>query len=342
MELTSIGRSSGGRAVLSDVSLKVSNGELVSVLGSTGSGKTSLLRLIMGLDLPDTGEVRFENEVLARAGENVISAELRGFSLVFEKTVLLPFLDVEENILLGSNKKNERAQKDFSEICALLELEDLLPRDVPGLSGGEQQRIAVARSLVVRPKLLLLDEPFRNIDRPWRDRLIPGLKRYLKRRDMAAVLVTHDREEAFSFSERVFLLREGRLVRGGTPLALYREPTAEWDARLLGECNILSAETAAEALGFEPGAGDVKLVAVRPEQIEISSEPPPNATLVEELFFGFYSTLVFQLEGEALISVKAMAGEDLVVGARYRLRLRRGALVHGLAAPENLAEGDKP
>jgi iron(III) transport system ATP-binding protein len=342
LELTAIGRTSNGHAVLSGVSLKVSSGELVSILGSTGSGKTSLLRLIIGLDLLSSGEVRFENKLLARAGENLVSPELRGFSLVFEKTTLMPFLNVEDNILLGAGKKDESAKKNLGEISALLRLEDLRRQAVHGLSGGEQQCVALARSILVQPRLLLLDEPFRNIDRPWRDRLIPELKRYLRQRGVSAVLVTHDREEAFSFSQRIFLLCDGRLVRGDTPRELYRHPLGEWDARLLGECNILPMDIASQVLGFEPSRVDVKQVAVRPENIEISLEPPHNATLIETLFFGFYTTLVFQIQKEASISVRILAGKEFVAGSRYRLRLKSGSQIQELVSPIAPMESEQP
>ncbi|MDJ0761508.1 MAG: ABC transporter ATP-binding protein [Myxococcota bacterium] len=328
LELRSIGRTSDKQAVLTDVSLSVSPGELVSILGSTGSGKTSLLRLIMGLDLPNSGEVWFEDKVLARSGENLVPAEQRGFSLVFEKTVLMPFLNVADNILLGILKKDARAKQAFDEICVLLNLKHLLSRAAHSLSGGEQQRVALARSMLINPKLLLLDEPFRNIDKPWRDQLIPDLKHYLRQHGTAAVLVTHDREEAFSFSQRIFLLRQGRLVRGGDPKALYTRPAEEWDAQLLGECNIISLDTAAELWGIDPVQHGVKQVAVRPELIDVSSDHPLNATLVEKRYFGFYTTLVFQIEKESSVLVKVLAEEAFVIGERYRLGLKRKAQVH--------------
>jgi ABC-type Fe3+/spermidine/putrescine transport system ATPase subunit len=342
LEVNVVTRTSGRSTVLSRISLTVHSGERVSILGPTGSGKTSLLRLIMGLDLMDRGDIRFEQQFLARPGENLVPPEQRGFSLVFEQTVLLPSLNVEENILIGSQPADESAQQRLEEILTLLSLNDLRGRSSLNLSGGERQRIALARSLFVQPRLLLLDEPFHNIDRPSRDRLIPGLKEYLEHRGTTVILVTHDRDQAFCFSQRIFLLRDGELIRADTPEQLYRHPAGDWDARLLGDCNLLPADVAARVLGYKPSRDDVKWILVRPEHLEVCSDPPHNATLQEVRFLGFYRTLAFQIQHDELVLVKVITDEEYVAGRLYQLRLKSEAAAEELTSRSEPKAKEQP
>jgi len=327
LQIKEVTRAVDQHVVLADLSLELAAGELVSVLGPTGSGKTSLLRLVMGLDLPDLGELSFDGRPLTRGAHNLVPPEQRGFSMVFERTLLLPFLNVEQNILIGARPDQTDTRQRLDGVLALLDLSALRARAVHGLSGGEQQRVALARSLFTAPRLLLLDEPFRNIDRPARSALIAALRDHLRERGAAAILVTHDRDEAFSFSQRIFLLRAGRLVRGDVPEALYRHPASPWDAQLLGECNLFSAEVARALFGYEPRGAGVRQIAVRPEHLEVSAAAPHNATLEEQRFFGFYRSLAFRLQDEEPALVTVLADQRFEVGGSYQLRLKRAELV---------------
>jgi len=332
LDLEKISRSVGGYAVLSEISLSLQASERVAILGPTGSGKTSLLRLIMGLDAPDSGELRLDGQPLASARGNLVVPERRGFSLVFDQTLLLPHLDVAANILIGADRDDPRARARLQVLLGLLRLEALRSRSVASLSGGERQRVALARALLVQPRLLLLDEPFRNIDRIARDQLLPALQDHLTTEGIAAILVTHDRAEAFSFGQRILLLRDGRLVRGDSPERLYRHPTSSWDARLLGECNVLSTAIAQQVLGYQPRADDVEQVLIRPEHLEVRAEEPHNATLQESRYFGFYRSLTFRVQDDVPVQVKVLADEEYPLDQPYQLRLKDPALAGELPA----------
>ncbi|MCP4601619.1 MAG: ABC transporter ATP-binding protein [Proteobacteria bacterium] len=340
--LNAVTRTTHRHAVLKEITMSVPSGGFVSVLGPTGSGKTSLLRAIMGLDLIDSGEIRFDENLLARPKENIIAPERRGFSLVFEKITLLPFMNAEENIVVGSRPTDESGRTRLEEILSLLRLDSLRERSVQNLSGGEQQLVALARSLFVKPRLLLLDEPFRNIDRPLRDRLIPALMEYLKERGVTVILVTHDRDEAFFFSQKIFLLRDGELVCGDTPYELYNNPKGDWDAQLLGECNLLPIEVAGDLLDFEPSGGHVKWIVVRPEHLEVYPDPPHNVTLKEIRFWGFYKTLEFQIKQDMNIMVKVAVDEEFVKDQGYSLRLKNRTFAKELSSRSGNTGSKKP
>lgn len=328
LALDNVWRSVDQRQVLlKEVSLRLEKGELVSVLGPTGSGKTTLLRLIMGLDTPDRGSITFDDQALSRGSTTLVQAEDRGFSLVFEKTVLLPFMSVEENLKLGCGDGVNGSQ--LQEVLDLLQLEPQARSTVEGMSAGEQQRLALARSLLVQPRLLMLDEPFRNIDRQWRDLFIPRFKRYLKQRHITTILVSHDRHEAFAFSDRIFLLQQGQLIRRGTPQQLYRRPLGPWDAQLLGDSNHLPMAVA-QQLGYQPQHPEKTHVLVRPEQLAVETEKTAegtNAELLEQRFAGFYQVLVFQVE-QHRVTAKQLGSEKFLVGESYALKLAAGCQEH--------------
>lgn len=332
LRLTNIARQTEGGQILAEISMEVGAGEIVSILGPTASGKTSLLRLIMGLDTADSGEIRWGEVLLAEGGRNVVPAHRRDFSLVFQETALLPFLNVERNIRLGAQACAEGAEARLAEVVSLLRLGDLLPRPAARLSGGEQQRVAVARSLMTRPRLLLLDEPFSNLDRPFREELFPAFKAHLEAAGMAAVFVTHDREEAFFFSQRIFLLRAGRLLRAASPLALYRGPADEWEARILGDLNLLTCEQARAVFGYEPNSAATRAVLIRPEQIELVPHPPDHGTLrtgtlQTVAFHGFYQTLGLAPPSGPVIEIKALSDTVYEPGTAYGLRLKAATTV---------------
>ena len=271
----------GGGAVLADVSLTACAGEIVALLGPSGCGKTTLLRVIAGLQ-PHAGDVLWQGRSVA-----ALPAHRRGFGLVFQDQALFPHLDVERNVAFGLRMHGGGTAERGRRVADLLELVGLSGfsrRAVDSLSGGEAQRVALARALAPRPRLLMLDEPLAGLDRPLREQLLVDLPRILRRLRQTALFVTHDLEEALAVSDRVAVMRAGRIVQVGTPRAVYERPASVFVARFLGRANILPGlvragggghprllETEIGLLPYDlpAAAGEPGTVLIRPERITL-------------------------------------------------------------------------
>jgi thiamine transport system ATP-binding protein len=250
-----------GEAVVDDASLAVSRSEIVTVLGPSGSGKTTLLRVIAGLQAPDAGRVVLDGEDLAG-----VAPYRRGIGLVFQDHALFPHRDVFGNVSFGLRMRGDPPEVVAARTSELLDLVGLAGferRSVGTLSGGEQQRIALARALAPEPRILLLDEPLGSLDRRLRDRLLDDLARLFDDLALTAVYVTHDQTEAFTLGDRVAVMRAGRVVQVATPDALWAQPLDEDVARFLGLANVSD--------------GDV----VRPEAVRVVRAVGEGAGMVE-------------------------------------------------------------
>lgn len=235
-----MGNGAGERRVLAGVDLEVGEGALLAVLGPSGGGKTTLLRIVAGLDRPDAGRV----EVLGRevTGPGVfVPPESRRVGLVFQDYALFPHLTALENAAFGVPGPEGRTRA--AETLEALGLAKMAGQRPAELSGGEQQRVALARALAPRPGVLLLDEPFSNLDAALRAGVREEVAGLLRGLGATAVLVTHDREEAFALADRVALLIDGVVLRAGTPEELARDPGSRAAARFLGETNFLPGES---------------------------------------------------------------------------------------------------
>jgi iron(III) transport system ATP-binding protein len=233
-----------GKVIAVDrVSFSVKEGEILGLLGPSGCGKTTVLRSIAGLEEIDDGEVILDGEVATSPRSKIfIPAEKRNLGLVFQSYALWPHMSVRENIAycLGgrnlSKEEKSRRVKAALELVGLSGLEDRYPGQ---LSGGEQQRVALARSLSYEPKVILLDEPLSNLDLKVRERVRGELRLLLKRIGMTTVFVTHDQEESFVISDRVILMNHGKVIQEGTPQQLYADPANSFVAEFIGRANIL-------------------------------------------------------------------------------------------------------
>lgn len=218
--------------VLRDLSLSVGQGEVVGVLGSSGSGKTSLLRVIAGLLPVISGAV-----VLNGVDITTVATHQRGIGLMFQEHALFPHLDVADNVAFGL-RMNHVAKVDRSarvaEVLDLVGLGGFGSRDVSSLSGGERQRVALARTLAPSPRLILLDEPMGSLDRVLRDRLLPELAELIDQLGLTALYVTHDRTEAFELADRIAVMDGGRVIQIATPEELDAAPASDHVAALLG------------------------------------------------------------------------------------------------------------
>jgi iron(III) transport system ATP-binding protein len=270
----------GAVEVLRGVDLEVAAGSLTAVLGRSGGGKTTLLRVIAGFERAERGSVALAGRTLDD-GRTWTAPESRSVGYVPQEGALFPHLNVEQNVGFGLSRRERKGGGATGKLMEMVGIGALAKRMPHELSGGEQQRTALARALAKRPKALLLDEPFSSLDASLRGEVREEVQRLLREQGVTTVLVTHDQEEALSLADVVAVLRDGRVVQQGAPEELYERPVDERLARFLGAANVIAARfeggTARTALGAlelrgDParnGAAGTGSVMLRPEQIEL-------------------------------------------------------------------------
>jgi len=323
----------GGLHVTAGVSLAARRSEIVALLGPSGSGKTTVLRLVAGFETPDSGRVVVEGEDVTG-----LPPEKRRFGMVFQHYALFPHLSVGENVAFGLESRKiprEETRQRVAEALAAVGLEGFEPRRTGEISGGQQQRVAVARALAPRPRVLLLDEPFSNLDPTLRERTRRELKRIIRQAGITTLFVTHEQEEAFELGDRVAVLNAGRLEQVGTPEELYETPATRFVATFIGRSSVLPArwDAAAGLARLEAGpawraaggekvpSGPVDLV-VRPEGLKFSARGSPDSLAGEvtaRRYAGRLASFDVSLDGggslEVLASSKAAKiGEKVAVG----------------------------
>lgn len=233
-------KSFGEVKALDGISFEVSAGEIVAVLGPSGCGKSTLLALIAGLEPLDQGEIYWDGVSQAN-----VPTHQRGFGLMFQDYMLFPHRNVYKNVAFGLEMLHWEIPKIEKQVARMLDIVGLAAygkRSIHTLSGGEQQRVALARSLAPNPRLLMLDEPFSSLDRALREGLITSLRQILKTMNQTALYITHDQEEAFGLADRVVVMQAGKAVQIGTPEEIYHQPASEFVARFLGFKNIFRGE----------------------------------------------------------------------------------------------------
>jgi sulfate transport system ATP-binding protein len=271
-------KSFGAARVVDHVSFEIRSGELVALLGPSGGGKSTVLRIIAGLEEPDAGEVELHGEPATRK-----RVQERAVGFVFQHYALFRHMTVRENVAFGLEvRKRPRAEVDaiVGELLELVQLGAFGGRYPNELSGGQRQRVALARALAPRPSLLLLDEPFGALDAKVRAELGAWMRRLHREREITSVFVTHDQEEAMALADRVIVLHKGRVEQIGTPEEIYDRPATEFVASFVGSTNVLTGEVrgghaalGSLAVGAPPGAGEGERVRafVRPHDVVIAA-----------------------------------------------------------------------
>jgi putative spermidine/putrescine transport system ATP-binding protein len=274
LELAGLTKSFGAVLAVDDVSLAVEPGELFTLLGPSGSGKTTILRLIAGFQRPSAGRILIDgNEV------SPLSPAQRGVGVVFQDYALFPHMTVDQNVAYPLRMRHVSRRSRAEQVAKVLELVQLqgLEARVPAqLSGGQQQRVALARALVFGPRLLLMDEPLGALDRALRVEMEEELRRIHRETGVTILYVTHDQEEALVLSDRIGVLRAGRLLQAGAPKDLFEAPTDTFVARFFGECNLFPADLFT-GNGASPREG---LLLLRPGDLRISQGDENGAVTI--------------------------------------------------------------
>jgi spermidine/putrescine transport system ATP-binding protein len=244
LELRNVVKSYEGKPLLNDISFTVAEGETICLLGASGSGKSTILRMIAGLEFPERGAILLNDLDLAQTPPH-----LRDFGLVFQDYGLFPHLNVFDNIAFGLKMRNIPAEEISLRVAALLEqmnLTGFADRKVTDLSGGEQQRVALARALAPQPRLLMFDEPLGALDRSLKEDLLNEIRGILHQTRIPAIYVTHDQEEAFAIADRILVLYDGIIIRDGAPNEIWQDPQSAFVAKLLGIGNVIEGEVIVE------------------------------------------------------------------------------------------------
>lgn len=302
-----------GKPVVNRVSFDLKEDEIFALLGPSGCGKTTTLRLIAGFERPNEGEIKLKERLLSTPGMQVPPQE-RGIGFVFQDYALFPHMSALDNVAFGLNHLPKHKRKVFAEeVLCRTGMGDYKDRSPSELSGGQQQRVALARAIAPKPQLILLDEPFSNLDAMLRDSTRKEVRAILKKAGMSAILVTHDQEEALSFADRIAVMNEGRIEQIGTPEEVYYKPKTKFVAQFLGRTNLFEAE-AGGGSKIETNIGPIQLdcnasgrviCSIRPEHLTIEkpngTSPDKTGLIVGREFKGHDITYHVLLRGERYI-----------------------------------------
>lgn len=328
IELTNIWKEFGETPAVKAIGLRVAEGELMALLGPSGGGKTTVLRIIAGLDYPDQGDVFIRGQRM-----NDVPVQQRNIGFVFQNYALFKNMNVFKNIAFGLKIKRwpaARLRNRVGELLALLELEGLERRFPHQLSGGQRQRVAIARALAPQPSVLLLDEPFGAVDARIRQDLREWLVRLHRELNITTIFVTHDQEEALEVADRIAIFSKGILEQVGSPREVYDQPANEFVARFIGVMNVLEAEVRdgraySQGLVFDaPGQveGQVIRIGFRPYSVQVSPDLNQfryQAILRHEFFLGVMLRVELELQSGLTIRARLTKEEYAQLGLREDL-----------------------
>ncbi|PKH26344.1 spermidine/putrescine ABC transporter ATP-binding protein PotA [Enterobacterales bacterium CwR94] len=331
VQLSGIEKAFDGKTIIADFNLTINHGEFITLLGPSGCGKTTILRLIAGLEAADAGTIHLDQHDVT-----AIPAEHRHVNTVFQSYALFPHMSVFENVAFGL-RMQKTAHDDITrrveEALAMVQLEAYADRRPHQLSGGQQQRVAIARAVVNQPKVLLLDESLSALDYKLRRQMQNELKALQRKLGITFVFVTHDQEEALTMSDRIVVMREGRIVQDGTPREIYEEPNSLFVAHFIGEINVFDAEVLEDAdteqvlaqvegracqihVPFAVKKGQRLHVLLRPEDLRVEEIDDNHAVeglvgrIRERNYKGMTLESTVELESGKLVTVSEFFNED--------------------------------
>ncbi|MDQ2052007.1 ABC transporter ATP-binding protein [Natronolimnohabitans sp. A-GB9] len=336
LELDGVAKQYGAEEVIPDLSLSVRDGEILTLLGPSGCGKTTTLRLIAGLEKPNAGTIQLRNDDVAGNGR-FVPPEERGVGVVFQEFALFPHLTARENVAFGlQDWPEEERDARVAELLELVGLEkqgDAYPDE---LSGGQQQRVALARSLAPEPEMLLLDEPFSNLDVDLRVEMREEVRRIIKEAGVTAVSVTHDQEEALSISDRVAVMNQGDIEQIDTPQQVFQQPKSRFVAGFLGHASFLSGTVHGDSVDTAIGRvlrDDVNGLAhqydgskidllVRPDDVTAfpATDEEANGTVVYRRYLG--PTVLYRVELDSGETIECMHNHSDQINLDERVAVR--------------------
>ncbi|MBF0438060.1 MAG: ABC transporter ATP-binding protein [Magnetococcales bacterium] len=328
------------KPVVRALSFSVAKGEMISLLGSSGCGKTTVLRAIAGFNPVHSGQILLRGKTLSKAGFT-LPPEKRQVGMVFQDYALFPHLTVEQNVAYGlKGHPRERIQSITHEMLQLVGLESMTRRHPHELSGGQQQRVALARALAPHPELILFDEPFSNLDVDLRERLGLEVRQILTSQGTTGILVTHDQHEAFAWGDRIGILHKGSLCQWGTPYELYHQPVDPFVAGFIGQGTFLygtcdfpdTVQTAAGLLtgkpsGYRPKVGDAVRVLIRPDDVKKDDDSPILTRVVRRAFQGASTLYTLELTTGCQLQALFPSHMDYGIGTQLPIRVAPDHLV---------------
>ncbi len=335
---------SEGRRIeaLFDVNLAIPANEIFTLLGPSGCGKTTLLRSIVGLEIPDEGEIRIGDEIVFSKDKGIlVPPEKRGLSMVFQSYAIWPHMNVFDNVaypLQTQKKPKEEIRDRVKKTLHFVQLGGFENRPATKLSGGQQQRVALARALVAEPKVILFDEPLSNLDAKLREETRKELREFLTKLRITAVYVTHDRIEALSLSDTVAVMKDGRIVEIGTPKKIYFDSDRSFVADFIGRANLVEGSISRVGINHtivdtslgpivcrkkkDVSPGDAVVVCIRPEFIHVKEKAGGEGP---NLFSGRIDSLIFV--GDAYEGEIRVGDTELIVRVEPTLDVKQGDTV---------------
>ena len=307
LELKNVSKSFGEKEVVKDLSLDLPKGELLCLLGASGCGKTTTLKMISGFLKTDKGQILVDGQDIT-----ALEPEKRPVSTVFQSYALFPHMSVLDNVIYGLKFQGIRKKDAMDmgmEYLKIVDMEEYARASIGEISGGQQQRVALVRSLITKPKVLLLDEPLSNLDAKLRVKMREELREIQKKYEITMVFVTHDQEEAMVLGDQIAIMDEGRLVQIGKPEDVYLHPQNAFASDFLGISNQFMST-------------DGVKICCRPEELEFSSEGIVKGTVIQEEFLGFYRQYYIETENHENIIVRTAREKRVEIGNQIFLRLK--------------------
>ncbi|MCK5640297.1 MAG: ABC transporter ATP-binding protein [Gammaproteobacteria bacterium] len=328
-----------GQVVVDGLSLHVNKGDLLCLLGPSGCGKTTILRAIAGFEPVVSGEIKLRDETVSRTG-HTLAPEKRKLGMVFQDYALFPHMNIADNITFGLrdyNREEKRtAAEELLEIVGLQEQGERFPHE---LSGGQQQRVAVARALAAKPDLILLDEPFSNLDVELRERLATEVREILKSQGISGIMVTHDQDEAFAIGDQICVMHEGRILQRDTAFNLYHEPRDRFIANFIGQGvflpgTLITSDSVETEIGIIKGnrayewlPGTPVDVLIRPDDIVFDAEGELPAVVEQKAFRGSETMYTLKLATGSTVLSMFPSHNDYMIGDQVKVRFDADHLV---------------